>query len=145
MPDFNAKARAEHCVADLDGELNTRTNDDDEDCVNVTVFDTIERYIQNAYTAGSASRNEDAAYFAKQLEAVQMALCDSHVEGGGYDATRLAPAVRHLRAQLAEKEAECERLRARLKGGCRKYSGGFCTCSLCWEERATEMKGEGDG
>lgn len=50
-------------------------------------------------------RDGDASYFAKCLEAVQMALCPSHVEGGGYDGAALAGAVRHLTKELHEHKA----------------------------------------
>ncbi len=108
MTAFNAKARAEHCVSDLDGELNTYTNDDDEDCVRDTVFDTLERYIKSAFESGRASRDAEVEALTSERDTAQAnyrfmveRAADEKLDG-----------YRELAAQLAEKEAECERLRS---------------------------------
>ncbi len=92
MSEFNAKARAEHCVSDLDGELCTYTNDDFEDCVNVTVFETLERYIQSAFEAGRASRDAEFEQMQRAHERTQTL-------------------AHELRAQLAEMREAFDRLK----------------------------------
>ncbi len=104
---FNARARAGRCISDLDGELNTYVDDDGEDCVEASVFETIEAHLQKAFEAGLASREreykiEESVILEKlraqlaEKEADMQAVCDR--------ADRLGKA-------LFEKEAEAKRLR----------------------------------